>query len=128
MSHLNFSVMNVMKKIVLCLVLIILYLSVLSQDKYIYDEYGDKYYFIENSSTKYVKFENVIPNKNNINILSALSSNIDTISNNFYRMEIETRNISLFYDKIRKMDSVLYSNELYMLVIQQYNVVSIKYC
>lgn len=74
MSHLNFSVMNVMKKIVLCLVLIILYLSVLSQDKYIYDEYGDKYYFIENSSTKYVKFENVIPNKNNINILSALSS------------------------------------------------------
>lgn len=75
-----------MKKILLCLVLIIMYLSVLSQDKYIYDEYGKKYYFIENPNAKYVKFENVITSnyKKNINILSLLSSDIDTIGKDFY--------------------------------------------
>ena len=103
-----------MKKILLCLVLIIMYLSVLSQDKYIYDEYGKKYYFIENPNTKYVKFENIVTNnyKRHINVLSVLSSDIDTIGENFYKIKIGERNILSFDDEIRKMDSVLYSNEL----------------
>lgn len=85
MSHLNF---NVMKDKLLCLIFLITCFPLSSQDKYIYDEYGEKYYFIENSNTKYVKFENVIPNnrKNNINILSSLSSDIDTIGEDLYRL------------------------------------------
>ena len=110
MLHLNFKVM---KKILLCIIFCIVCFSLLSQDRYIYNDDGEKIYFIENANTKYVKFENIIQNniRKNINKLSVLTSEIDTISENFYKIKIGTRNISSFHNEIKKMDSVLYSNE-----------------
>ena len=102
-----------MKKILLCIIFCIVCFSLLSQDRYIYNDDGEKIYFIENANTKYVKFENIIQNniRKNINKLSVLTSEIDTISENFYKIKIGTRNISSFHNEIKKMDSVLYSNE-----------------
>lgn len=79
-----------MKDKLFVLIFLMMSFTMLSQDKYIYDEYGEKYYFIENLNTKYVKFENIVTNnyKRHINVLSVLSSDIDTIGENFYKIKI----------------------------------------
>lgn len=127
MLHLNFKVM---KKILLCIIFCIVCFSLLSQDRYIYNDDGEKIYFIENANTKYVKFENIIQNniRKNINKLSVLTSEIDTISENFYKIKIGTRNISSFHNEIKKWIPYCIQMSLYIQVIQWYNVVSIKYC
>lgn len=103
-----------MKRVLLCLLFITICLSLSSQNKYIYDEYGKKHYYIENRDIKYIKYEGVIKNsqRSSINKLSKFTTKIDTIGKNLYKVKLDTNSTSLFYYEIMNIDSLLCTEEL----------------
>lgn len=103
-----------MKRVLLCLLFITICLSLSSQNKYIYDEYGEKHYYIENRDIKYIKYEGVIKNsqRSSINKLSKFTTKIDTIGKNLYKVKLDTNSTSLFYYEIMNIDSLLCTEEL----------------